>query len=169
MPSSVNWIYMKKTVLILFMFVIAGITTGAYHLVNRDWVLYRQGERQFAAGNIPAAIAAYEQVRPGKIGVEDRLAAAYLAGGDVTRAMPVLETIRRREPGNMTITTSLADAYVRSGRFAQAASLYREILKKNPEDRRTRIELARVLAWEGQYNESIGEYRKTLKTTGEGP
>ncbi len=156
---------MKKSLIIFVLLAIAGMTTLSYHWVHQDRVAYRRGESSFAAGDYGRAIrylAPLQEKGFREKGVALHLGMAYLAVGDVPKALPLYEKQVAQEPGDPFSVHALAGLYTRAGRFDEAIGLYRRLLLVRPQDPSVRIFLARALAGAGRFEEAVGQYRRAL-------
>lgn len=151
--------------LILILSVVSALTTGAYHALRSDWVLFRKGEGYFQCREYSKAIPIY-------IGLLQRgfespsaylhLEKSLLASGELAGALSTLELVVRGEPKNLRALSLLAGLYAQTGRFEKAIVSYQMLLLAQPYDQHARIHLARLLSWQGRYEEAVVEYRKVL-------
>jgi tetratricopeptide (TPR) repeat protein len=136
-----------------------------YTLVKPQWVAFRGAERAFAAGRHEEAAALY--ARAGEQGFDlsrvlPNLGDAYLAAGNLGRAIPVFDALLKREPGNHATRLKLAELLARDGRYDQALAEVDKTLEAFPSWRTALYMQARILTFAGRFAEAIPVYQKLL-------
>lgn len=156
---------MKKFFLFLVLFVVAVLTTVAYHNINRSWILFRKGETHFAGKEYSKAIPFYQEaLKEGSDNPEiiEHLAQSHLEAGNATESQRLYGKLVTEQPRDVAALFALANVSSALGQFDEAVRLYREILKQDAKNRTARIQLARVLVRSGHFDEAIKEYRHVL-------
>ena len=115
---------------------LAFATSAAYHVVNKDWVLYRQAEHFVREGALAKAIPLYSALSAreffGDGQLQFRLAGLYENQGDYASAAAIYGSLLKREPGNRAIRIRLARSLTALGRYDEAILAYKMILGEKP-------------------------------------
>ncbi len=127
---------MKKFLLGVVLAALALATSAAYHVVNKDWVLYRQAEHFVTEGALAKAIPLYNALSArefkGDGQLQFRLAGLYENQGDHASAAAIYGSLLKREPGNRAIRIRLARSLTALGRYDEAILAYKMILGEKP-------------------------------------
>ena len=104
------------------------------------------GDLAVARGQADAAITSYRAALAKQRNVDTtvRLYRAYVAGGDTSKALAVLEQAHRENPADSVILRTLADAQLRAGQVSAARGSYERLLQKNSNDAEVLNNLAQV-------------------------
>lgn len=97
----------------------------------------RRAELAAEDGDIEAAEAAYREVivqAPFLAGPYIRIAELYLARGDSTAAIEVLEGARRAIGDHPAVLRNLGELFQGDGRYAEAADAYQRLADQSPDD-----------------------------------
>jgi tetratricopeptide (TPR) repeat protein len=118
---------------------------------DRGLVLFRLGRRDDAIASYRRALRLEAELRSvhgdhGVALVHERLAAAFVAGGDLGAAAEHLEAAARLEPGNGAVEATRAEVLGMLGRERDAITSYREALRLGTRSPRVLNNLAWLLA-----------------------
>jgi tetratricopeptide (TPR) repeat protein len=160
---------MKRFVLIVLIIGSAIATTAAFHLLKREWVIYRQAEGCFLQEEYDQAARLYQEaLSAGLIKPElyPRLVYSLIMSGQPREAIVLYKRFFREQPNRLAEITTLADAFSRKGCFNEALELYLSAVGRYPDLPFLRIHLARMLVQAGRFDEAISAYKQSL---GESP
>lgn len=157
---------MQALKLILALLLIAIATTAAYHFVNRQLVLYSQGQKYYRNHQYAEASEIYEQLAQQGFTASrfpiDRIR-SYLAQKRSSEADKVARQLLLATTNNPKILVQVGDVYMIGGSFPQAINLYQSALKEDPTNKIIRLKLARTLSWNRNFNQSIEQYYLLLE------
>lgn len=160
---------MKRVVLILLIIGSAIATTATYHLLKREWVIYRQAESCFVQREYARAALLYREALEAGLIKPDlypRLVYSLLMSGQPQEAIVLYKRFFREQPNRLADIIAIADALSRMGRFDEALELYLSAVGRHPAARFLRIHLARTLVQAGRFDEAVSTYKQFL---GESP
>jgi tetratricopeptide (TPR) repeat protein len=151
--------YLAFTVIMVLTMV---LTTAAYRLTGRKWILYRNGESLFFAEQFSEAIPLLSQAI--QSGVKQPEAALYLADAFMaTRkfedAMSVYQALICQVPDHEAALWRLSGLYEQFGRFQDALTMADRLLKKNPQDTSVMLRMARLYQNIQSYTQAENLYR----------
>lgn len=136
---------------------------GAYALAQ---VYGERGQHRRVIDTLEPAVAAgrsRDDVSRGQVaGLLARIAVAYLAMGDIDRAIASYRDARAVTPDDLGLEMRLIQAYLGAGRLADAMSAVREAEQRHPEDLNlSRLE-AEILGRRGDVEEGLTVLRRAL-------
>jgi golgin subfamily B member 1 len=132
------------------------------------------GRGKAAAEVLQRIVDSFGTKRTKELGeIHRRLAAAYLADGDVKRAMDELDKAFRIEPGNVSVLTALGDVAMQLADYKKAQQMYRALLLQKLDDVSGPIKKSAVFFRLGQIHEALEEkpkaqqmYERAVQTDG---
>jgi len=132
------------------------------------------GRGKAAAEVLQRIVESFGTKRTKELGeIHRRLAAAYLADGDVQKALEELDKAFRIEPGNVQVLTLLGDVAMRVGDHKKAQQMYRALLLQKLDDATGPIKKSMVFFRLGQVHEQLDEkakaqqmYERAVQTDG---
>lgn len=99
---------------------------------------------------------------PGSHWARNSLGMAYLARGELSKAVDQLKSALRIRPGHSPTKINLAVALARQGRLKDASAMLEEVLSANPNDFEALYNMSLVLAREGRLDDAAIRLRKAL-------
>jgi len=122
------------------------------------------GRGKAAAEVLQRIVESFGNKRTKELGeIHRRLAAAYLAEGDVQKALEDLDKAFRIEPGNVQVLTLLGDVAMRVGDHKKAQQMYRALLLQKLDDANGPIKKSMVFFRLGQVHEQLDEKPKAVQ------
>lgn len=127
---------MKGFIALIILVALTFVTTAAYHIVNHDWVVYRQAERLVSEGSFAKAIPIYSGLGMkgfrGDSALQFKLAGLYEKQADYASALAIYDSLLKIEPGNRAVRIRLARCLTALGRYDEAIAAYKMILGEKP-------------------------------------
>jgi tetratricopeptide (TPR) repeat protein len=122
------------------------------------------GRGKAAAEVLQRIVESFGTKRTKELGeIHRRLAAAYLADGNVQKALEELDKAFRIEPGNVQVLTLLGDVAMRVGDHKKAQQMYRALLLQKLDDATGPIKKSMVFFRLGQVHEQLDEKPKAIQ------
>ncbi|HEX2871348.1 MAG TPA: tetratricopeptide repeat protein [Polyangiaceae bacterium] len=122
------------------------------------------GRGKAAAEVLQRIVDSFGTKRTKELGeIHRRLAAAYLADGEVQKALEELDKAFRIEPGNVHVLTLLGEVAMRVGDHKKAQQMYRALLLQKLDDATGPIKKSMVFFRLGQVHEQLDEKPKALQ------
>ncbi len=122
------------------------------------------GRGKAAAEVLQRIVDSFGTKRTKELGeIHRRLAAAYLADGEVRRALEELDKAFRIEPGNVHVLTLLGDVALQVGDHKKAQQMYRALLLQKLDDASGPIKKSMVFFRLGQIHEQLDEKPKAMQ------
>ena len=123
----------------------------------------KSGRGREAVRVLERIVESFGQKRTRELGeIHRRLANAYLADGEVQRALEELDKAFRIEPGNLQVLTLLGDVAIRAKDYKKAQQMYRALLLQKL-DQGAPISKSQVFLRLGDIHEAIGETPKAIQ------
>jgi len=132
------------------------------------------GRGKAAAEVLQRIVDSFGTKRTKELGeIHRRLASAYLADGEVQKALEELDRAFRIEPGNVNVLTLLGDVALQLGDYKKAQQMYRALLLQKLDDKAGPIKKSTVFFRLGQIHEHLDEkpkaaqmYERAVQTDG---
>jgi len=122
------------------------------------------GRGKAAAEVLQRIVDSFGTKRTKELGeIHRRLAAAYLADGDVPKSLEELDRAFRIEPGNVNVLTLLGDVAMRVNDYKKAQQMYRALLLQKLDDANGPIKKSMVFFRLGQVHEALDEKPKAVQ------
>ncbi|HYJ10702.1 MAG TPA: tetratricopeptide repeat protein, partial [Polyangiaceae bacterium] len=122
------------------------------------------GRGKAAAEVLQRIVESFGTKRTKELGeIHRRLAAAYLADGDVKKALEELDKAFRIEPGNINVLTLLGDVAMQVGDHKKAQQMYRALLLQKLDEVNGPIKKSMVFFRLGQVHEQLDEKPKAVQ------
>jgi tetratricopeptide (TPR) repeat protein len=122
------------------------------------------GRGKAAAEVLQRIVESFGTKRTKELGeIHRRLASAYLADGEVPRALEELDKAFRIEPGNVQVLTLLGDVALQVGDLKKAQQMYRALLLQKLDENASPIKKSMVFFRLGQIHEKLDEKPKAVQ------
>jgi tetratricopeptide (TPR) repeat protein len=122
------------------------------------------GRGKAAAEVLQRIVESFGTKRTKELGeIHRRLAAAYLADGNVQKALEELDKAFRIEPGNINVLTLLGDVAMQVGDHKKAQQMYRALLLQKLDEVNGPIKKSMVFFRLGQIHEQLDEKPKAIQ------
>jgi tetratricopeptide (TPR) repeat protein len=122
------------------------------------------GRGKAAAEVLQRIVQSFGTKRTKELGeIHRRLASAYLADGEVQKALEELDKAFRIEPGNVNVLALLGDVAMRVGDHKKAQQMYRALLLQKLDDANGPIKKSMVFFRLGQIHEQLDEKPKAVQ------
>lgn len=151
--------------IVLYLGVVAAVTSMAYRYTESDWIDYRRGQDLYERQKYSGAIKYLERARQAGLNHPDlirQLTVSYYRTGHPEKAKRITTAYLSGTSSPQTIYR-LATQLEAGGHLNEAQLAYAAILARDPDQRNVRIRLARVLAWTDHREEAVRQYRIALK------
>lgn len=123
----------------------------------------KSGRGRDAVRVLERVVESFGQKRTRELGeIHRRLANAYIADGEVQRALEELDKAFRIEPGNLQVLTLLGDVAIQAKDYKKAQQMYRALLLQKL-DEGAPISKSQVFLRLGDIHEAIGETPKAIQ------
>jgi tetratricopeptide (TPR) repeat protein len=123
----------------------------------------KSGRGREAVRVLERVVESFGQKRTRELGeIHRRLANAYLADGEVQRALDELDKAFRIEPGNLQVLTLLGDVAIRAKDYKKAQQMYRALLLQKL-DAGAPVSKSQVFLRLGDIHEAVGETPKAIQ------
>ena len=159
---------MKNAPLYQYLVLVALVSVGtvvAYRSMQSHWLVLRDAEARYTAGDHAGAIPGYRTFlhkRPDHRRAWTHLIDCLEETGQTAEAIALYHNWLARYAGDFWLHVELGGIHARHREFSAAVTAYRAALALKPDDRDTRIYLARNLTALGRHDEAIREYRILL-------
>jgi len=121
------------------------------------------GRGRDAVRVLERVVESFGQKRTRELGeIHRRLANAYIADGEIQRALEELDKAFRIEPGNLQVLTLLGDVAIKAKDYKKAQQMYRALLLQKL-DAGAPITKSQVFLRLGEIHEAIGETPKAIQ------
>jgi tetratricopeptide (TPR) repeat protein len=123
----------------------------------------KSGRGRDAVRVLERVVESFGQKRTRELGeIHRRLANAYLADGEVQRALDELDKAFRIEPGNLQVLTLLGDVAIKAKDYKKAQQMYRALLLQKL-DAGAPVSKSQVFLRLGDIHEAVGETPKAIQ------
>jgi tetratricopeptide (TPR) repeat protein len=131
MSLSLKWKQNIIFSILLFLACLAAIPF--YHLLNREWVLYKQAELKYLNKDYSQAAILYQkslEAGAPMSRIRLKLANSYVAHGEFEKAIPLYREYLEIYPDDNKVRLELAKVLSWTNRFKEAENEYQKILDK---------------------------------------
>ena len=136
------------------------------HMPSDPVAHFTLGNSLEAAGDLPAAIRAYEralELRPAFVEAGVNLGALYVGEGRLDEAAAVLEQALAGDPNRVEALNNLGLIYREWGRLAEARDMYVKALQLQPDLAQAHFNLALVYRGMGQRDEAVEHLTEAVR------
>lgn len=155
----------NKALWLISLTLLAGLTTGVFHLVYKDDIPFYEGKRFFDKGEFKQAIPYFHrslQFNSKNLKVMVHLAHAYQWSHQFQKAIKSFENALALDKKNTQLKKGLAETLSWEKEYDRSLTLYQEILKETNEKEVKRL-MAEMYLWQKKYSESIALLNEYLE------